>query len=155
MIYFLASPTTNSVKIGHTRVGIEARFAQILPYSPVPLELVATVEGDTRLETALHAEFDALRLHNEWFKLEGELRALVRRIIVDGPSAMVERIAGLPARPGAFKHGTASAYTGRRCRCAKCKKAWSEYQGARRRGDPSVLRWRPGRRGRPPKDKKS
>lgn len=147
MIYFLACAATGSVKIGYTRGAVADRIDDILPCSPLPLELVATVEGSARLEAALHAEFDALRLHNEWFRLEGELRVLVRRIIVDGEDAVAPFFAALLARDAA--HGTVSAYVGRRCRCGACTEAWRADQNARRAG---VFRWKPGRRGRPPKN---
>lgn len=146
MIYFIASPTANSVKIGFTRHDARARLRVMAPHSPVPLELVAVVEGDVYLEAVIHDKFDHLRLHNEWFRLEGDLRALVRRVIVDGPSALTDFL-GVPA--SGPRHGTFHAYVTRQCRCVECRAMWRDYQKSRRAG--GAGRWRPGGRGSPPK----
>lgn len=160
VIYFIAHAATSRVKIGYTRGPVAARFAGIVPCSPVPLELVGTLEGGPEVETALHREFADLRLHNEWFRLEGPLRALVRLLIVDGPSSVASAVAAMVNRSGA--HGTISRYV-RGCRCHACGLAWGGYQTARRTPAPKaaggcpgcsgerLVLWRPGCKGRPPK----
>lgn len=151
MIYFLGCPTTNSVKIGTTVRDVAYRVALISSNSPVPLQLIAVIDGDRTLEQALHAEFSEHRLHNEWFKLEGGLRLFLRRLLVDGPASVSEYLAELRARAGA-QHGTISVYIGRECRCSACVDAWRTYQQERRSKRASAGRWVPGGRGRPPKN---
>lgn len=175
VIYFVASPAANSVKIGFTKNAVERRLSAIRMYSPLPLELVGTIPGSQAVEAALHAKFRSNHLHNEWFVLEGPLRRFLGALALgDEPTvAAVVREAVYEAQ--GIDHGSLSCYVGRKCRCERCVQAYSAYQKERRHTYPVVPtqctpdktvqcpscgclravtefgpRWRPGGRGRPP-----
>ena len=66
MIYFIRSG--EYVKIGRA-VDIEVRMAQLQTAHPVPLVLIATMEGGVDVEKALHFRFESKRTSGEWFRL--------------------------------------------------------------------------------------
>lgn len=49
--------------------------------SAAPIELVATMRGDRRLEAALHRVFKAHRVRGEWFKCCGPVRLFKNRVL--------------------------------------------------------------------------
>ncbi len=69
-VYFIAGG-------GRTKVGLSAnpqhRLRDLQVGSPVPLRLLAAVEGTHRLEARVHAELAGTRVDGEWF--DGELSA--------------------------------------------------------------------------------
>ena len=78
-IYFIG-PLDRSqgvVKIGKTSKAVEKRLATIQTGSPHRLSIYGRVEMDGRYEEALHRLFAAQRLHGEWFRLTGHLKALI------------------------------------------------------------------------------
>ena len=60
------------IKIGCTRF-IGARLDTLAHWSPTPLEVVAAVPGNFKIERHLHKRFAADRLHKEWFSWSQEL----------------------------------------------------------------------------------
>lgn len=67
------------VKIGCSRTP-EGRRANIAPWSPFPLEVVAEIEGDFELERRFHAKFVSDHSHSEWFRWSAELQATIDAI---------------------------------------------------------------------------
>lgn len=65
------------VKIGYSESGPLNRLSSFQTGSPFPLKLYAYTPGDRGLERALHESFAPLRLHGEWFAMDGKLLALV------------------------------------------------------------------------------
>lgn len=64
------------------------RLLQLAEWSPFPLEIVAEMPGDYRLEARLHAHFGADYSHHEWFAwsadLEGVMQAVAAGTFVPG-----------------------------------------------------------------------
>jgi Rha family phage regulatory protein len=72
--YFLLDRVTGLLKIGRS-VDVGARQKTIQATSSNPLDLVLTIEKD--VEHKLHKQFKKYRLHNEWFRYEGDLKTYV------------------------------------------------------------------------------
>lgn len=81
-VYFIggADWRLGRVKIGVTRSRPEERLASLQTGSPVLLELYGYVPGGVDLERMLHSTFAPVRLHGEWFSMDGKLLALVSDI---------------------------------------------------------------------------
>jgi hypothetical protein len=79
VVYFVEAEGLDRIKIG-TATDIEKRFAELRTMSPVPLKLLAAVQGGVPVEQALHDRFAADRLHGEWFRASADLRSLIRDI---------------------------------------------------------------------------
>lgn len=85
MIYFIACPKANAVKIGTTKQtwhttpysAAFARLGQAQVNCPLELELRAVCEGGREEEAALHHHFAALRIRGEWFALSGGLEVFI------------------------------------------------------------------------------
>lgn len=67
------------VKIGCSTM-VEERLRALSPWAPFPLEVVATIPGDTRLEGRFHLKFMADRVHGEWFAASAELSATIAEV---------------------------------------------------------------------------
>lgn len=61
------------VKIGYTKSHPTSRMSNLQTGCPVPLDLIAFVDGDLALEQAFHECFAELRWQGEWFLLERKL----------------------------------------------------------------------------------
>jgi hypothetical protein len=62
------------LKIGVT-TNVRSRMTSLRGSSPVPLDLLAHINGGRTLEAHLHERFRAHRLHGEWFEDRPEIRA--------------------------------------------------------------------------------
>lgn len=68
-VYFIQGYGGGLVKIG-VAADPEARLAEIQRMCPIPLRILATLQGAGQsTETALHRRFAAHRRHGEWFEL--------------------------------------------------------------------------------------
>ncbi len=83
-VYFLATRDRKLVKIGKTRSPETTRRAKLAGQSPVPLDLIAEIDGYTRVEKRIHAQFAQYREHGEWFRYEGALQLFVEAIVKTG-----------------------------------------------------------------------
>ncbi len=138
MIYFVACVEVNAVKIGYS-TSVQMRTDTLQTGCPLALELLTVIPGHFNLERALHYEFAELRIRGEWFRLEGPLRALVRKLLVDGPHSLSDLMVELvkkDAERTPVEHGTVPAYMTRKCRCFPCRDAWREYQSRHRLSTP-------------------
>lgn len=76
MIYFVACPQANAVKIGAMWGGNPYHRLMTLQVGcPFDLELLAVCDGGDKAEAALHDRFAEHRIRGEWFRLTDELRA--------------------------------------------------------------------------------
>lgn len=67
------------VKIGWSRLP-EDRLRALMVWSPLPLEIVARIEGDRRTEGGFHALFRGQHSHGEWFHASDELTTVINQI---------------------------------------------------------------------------
>jgi hypothetical protein len=67
------------VKIGFSTTP-ESRLAAYMPWSPLPLEIAASLPGGRGLEGRFHARFSAQHLHHEWFAASADLTATIAAI---------------------------------------------------------------------------
>lgn len=81
-IYFIG-PREGIVKIGFT-TDLEERMRRLQCGSPVALEVIATVAGDTRLEREYHRRFADARQHGEWFLRTIDVEAEIERLSTVG-----------------------------------------------------------------------
>ena len=59
----------DAVKIGRsTEISVQSRLRSLQTGNPLPLEIVALIEG-AEVEARLHAEFSDTRMNGEWFAL--------------------------------------------------------------------------------------
>ena len=77
-IYFFKAVNLNRVKIGMSR-NVHQRLGKVQTTSPVELELIKIIRTNDRYpnDVSIHALFQNIRLHNEWFELTLELQAFI------------------------------------------------------------------------------
>ncbi|SRR6266545_969923 len=98
--YFFEAVGVDRIKIGQS-TDVERRFQDIKVSCPVELKVLAATEHYAEYE--LHARFQHLRCHGEWFKATDELRSFINSL-------------DQPDRPFFFKvidHVLADVHTGR------------------------------------------
>lgn len=72
------------VKIGCAAFPLH-RLDTLMAWSPFPLEIAGTVEGDMDLERRLHGLFAASHTHKEWFTESDELSSLIGELAKGTP----------------------------------------------------------------------
>ena len=70
-IYFFQAG--DAVKIGYTKLGLEARLAQLQPGNPEPLRVLGWIQAPRSRESEIHDLFKDHRLIGEWFRATPEL----------------------------------------------------------------------------------
>jgi hypothetical protein len=72
VIYAIEAVGLNAVKVGYARdaEAVHYRLMTLQIGCPAELRLVATREGDKRLEAALHREWASHAIRGEWFAIE-------------------------------------------------------------------------------------
>lgn len=79
-VYFIEAEGLGLVKIGYSKSGVEGRLQSLQCASPVPLRILATVEGTLQCERALHGHYRNLRVQGEWFRLEDPLAFFIKTL---------------------------------------------------------------------------
>lgn len=80
-VYFIrAFMPDGLIKIGSSSFP-PSRLVSLLSWSPVPLEIVATIPGDATLERRIHGLLRESRSHSEWFHPTPEVEAVVEAAI--------------------------------------------------------------------------
>ena len=74
------------VKIGFSAT-TQRRLEALAAWSPMPLEIVATIPGSRALEQNLHQCFDDLLIHHEWFQADPRITALISKLQAGVPIA--------------------------------------------------------------------
>lgn len=77
MIYFIACPEANAIKIGIVAGGdyhLFKRLSTLQSGCPLKLEVVAVQDGHIEEERELIARFAEHRVHGEWFRFADEIR---------------------------------------------------------------------------------
>jgi hypothetical protein len=80
VIYFIACPGANAVKIGTTTNRVYERLNQAQVNCPLELELLAAHDGGYVEEAALHLRFADQRIRGEWFRLSEELTTHIQQL---------------------------------------------------------------------------
>lgn len=83
-VYFLATRDRQFVKIGKTRSPGNTRYVKLAGQSPVPVDLIAEIDGYTRVEKRIHDQFREYHAHGEWFRFEGTLKLFIEAIMKTG-----------------------------------------------------------------------
>lgn len=79
-VYFLRPiGAAGPIKIGCS-ADPEGRLRTYMSWSPMPLEIVARIDGDQKLERRFHARFAAHHLHGEWFCNSEDLAAVIEAV---------------------------------------------------------------------------
>lgn len=101
-VYFIGAETVGAVKIGFSRRHPRGRLKELQTGCPIPLKILAYVEGGPEQELSLHRRFSSLKIHSEWFRLEGALLDMVSWL----PARQEPRPVVLPrcARCGEIEH---------------------------------------------------
>lgn len=94
-VYFIAAETAGAVKIGFTRHHPSRRLKELQTGCPSPLKLLTFSEGTVDDELSLHGSFADLKIHSEWFRLEGRLLEHIRQL----PKPQAPRPVVLPRCP--------------------------------------------------------
>lgn len=79
IVYFVQCGKGGPVKIGTTGDGW-GRIKDLSTAMPMRMHRVSIVLGGRSLEQHLHRRFRRLRLNGEWFRPEGALKALLRKL---------------------------------------------------------------------------
>lgn len=79
IVYFLQCGKGGPVKIGTSRDGW-GRVLSVAASMPHRMAFCSIVVGGLQLERNLHRRFRKFRLNGEWFKPEGELKDLMRKL---------------------------------------------------------------------------
>lgn len=80
LVYFLRPiGAEGPVKIGSSR-DPWGRLTTYRSWSPIPLELVATIPGNVHAERGFHAMFADLHSHHEWFHASPRLTAVIEAV---------------------------------------------------------------------------
>ena len=78
-IYFIQADINGLIAIGFTQ-SLETQLDSIKTSSPVPISILAIIDGDFRKETELHEKFSSLRKYGEWFEPAPELIAFIKTL---------------------------------------------------------------------------
>lgn len=81
-VYFMHAIGTDRVKIGWAAV-LGARINTISAGCPFPIRILGTLSGRGEVEADIHAQFNHLRVHGEWFLLTSELVLFVQSRCAD------------------------------------------------------------------------
>lgn len=106
-----------------------ARLQSLMSWSPLPLEVVATVPGSFDLEFKVHECFLDLMQHREWFRADPRLTAAIERIAAGEPISQVLDFSKRTRRqsPQARKF---AADPMARLRCSfSHRRSWAERRG--------------------------
>jgi predicted phage terminase large subunit-like protein len=83
-VYFLATRDRAFIKIGKTRSPGTTRYVKLAGQSPVPVDLIAEIDGYTRVEKRIQEQFRQYHAHGEWYRFEGSLKLFVEAIVKTG-----------------------------------------------------------------------
>lgn len=78
-VYFVQQGANGPIKIGVSR-DVQARLTQLQTSSAHPLQLLVSVAGGSALEADLHKQFEADRLHGEWFEPSAQLLDFIKTV---------------------------------------------------------------------------
>ncbi len=80
-VYFLLTEDRTLIKVGKTKSPGNTRASKLTGQSPVPLTLIAEIDGYTAVEKWFHDRFAPFRTHGEWFRYEGIVKETVEALL--------------------------------------------------------------------------
>lgn len=84
MVYFIRSYCKKFIKIGTTE-NLQRRVKELQAGNPLPIKVLAVIEGSYQTEAGLHLIFSKQRVgKSEWFRNQGDVKALQK--ILTNPS---------------------------------------------------------------------
>lgn len=98
-VYFVEC--AGRIKIGYS-ADVKRRMHDLATAAPQRLTLIAAIDGAAQLERAIHKHLDEYRIKGEWFADCPAVRATIKRLATEGPSAVgfsEERAAGATSPP--------------------------------------------------------
>jgi hypothetical protein len=87
-IYF--AQCGDKIKVGISR-DVASRLAQLRTGAGGPIQLIAAVDGDLKIEKALHNKLRQFHLDGEWYRDCAETRAAIQNSLNNFPKAMPSR----------------------------------------------------------------
>ena len=103
-VYFVAAPDAGLIKIGKTG-DMEKRLSALANGSPVPLELICTVQYHDDLERRIHRHLAEYRAHGEWFYADKPVLSFVRSVRDKGIAWVVQEVGDEYFNWAAIKRG--------------------------------------------------
>ena len=79
-VYFVAAD--GRIKIGFTAGPVEKRIKHFRTYLTGPIEIIGHMDGDVRVERAVHGHLKQYRLQGEWFRDCAEVRGSIRNFLM-------------------------------------------------------------------------
>jgi hypothetical protein len=79
LVYFIQPFGGGPIKIGQTR-DIIKRLKGIQACSPIPLNVLKIIRGDTEVEAKIHTDFARHNTFGEWFEATPELLEFIERL---------------------------------------------------------------------------
>lgn len=83
-VYFVEAGEGGPIKIG-VAIDVAARVKDLQSANPTPLRLIVSIPGGYEEEGRLHRRFADERLNSEWFRGDGEVRALALSLLHASP----------------------------------------------------------------------
>jgi hypothetical protein len=77
LVYFIVGEGCDLVKIGHSARDLPTRLSELQTGSPLKLKILFNFRGSQKEEAILRRRFAKYHSHNEWFRIEGELKAFI------------------------------------------------------------------------------
>lgn len=75
MIYFIRSHCKQFIKIGYTK-DLDRRVKEFQTATPKKIKVLGVIDGTTTTESSLHELFKKYRETGEWFRNQGDVKAL-------------------------------------------------------------------------------
>jgi hypothetical protein len=98
LIYFIFCEAANAVKIGFAADPMR-RLAMLQTGNPLPLVLLAAVQGGLKQEQRFHQRFRSHHIRGEWFRADSQLMAVIQRFKVEVPMTFTPGAGGKRLRP--------------------------------------------------------
>lgn len=89
-VYIVGAPEVPKVKIGYSG-NVPQRLRDMSANSPLELRVLAQRRGTIKDERLLHSKLKAYRAHGEWFRLEGDVLALLNELMLWRETATGQR----------------------------------------------------------------
>lgn len=94
-VYFVQAGQDGAIKIGYAR-NVANRLVKMRVDCPIPLTLLAVLEGDADYERRLHERFESHWRQGEWFEPAAELLAFIGTLPEPEPAKRKSKLGAHP-----------------------------------------------------------